>query len=154
MPHATSDRAKGPRIGINKSASVYECIHFTWLNNAHLGQLRRRWVGGIGPNSLVRVGDVSLMCFLWMAYLGSDPAHSHTTMRLLESFAHCTAAKQECNRGLTYPMTSEMSVSRRVEFPRELIVRFDSTDYQREGLQRVRKTLGLYLLSCSFKNGT
>ena len=25
--------------------------------NAHLGQLRRRWVGGIGPKSLVRVAD-------------------------------------------------------------------------------------------------
>ena len=32
--------------------------------NAHRGQLHRRWVGGIGPNSLVRVVDFSPM---WLA---------------------------------------------------------------------------------------
>jgi hypothetical protein len=30
---------------------------FIWPYNAHLGQLRRRWVDGIGPKSLVRVAD-------------------------------------------------------------------------------------------------
>jgi len=51
---------KDPRFA-DQSCLVAQCLRNAFLSfgriTIYLGQLRRRWVDGIGPKSLVRVGD-------------------------------------------------------------------------------------------------